>query len=144
MKKTDQIDKEIESLKKKLADIEDQTDYLENQSRRNNVRISGISEDVNESWSDTEEKVKSLINDNLDLDAKDMVIERAHRTGKRLPGKPRQVVAKFLNYKDRESMIHASKQLKGTGIYINEDLSTRVIQRRKAQQEKLIQAKTHV
>lgn len=131
----------IEGLETKVNDIEDKLDYLENQSRRNNIRISGLKEERNETWSDTEEKVKSLLNEKLELPTDEITIERAHRTGKSYAGKPRQIVAKFLNYKDREMAIQASKKLKGSGVYINEDFSSRVIKRRKDQQDKLVQAR---
>ena len=135
------FDKNFKTIKDDLSAIEDKVDYLENQSRRNNIRISGLAEEVNEDWSSTEEKVKSLISEKLELDTNAMVFERAHRTGKRRPNKPRQIVAKLLSYKDRDRIIQASKKLKGTGIYVNEDLSSRVIQRRKQQQDKLIEAR---
>ena len=43
--------------------IEDKQDYLENQSRRNNIKIFGISENDDEkTWEDTELVVKKVLN----------------------------------------------------------------------------------
>ena len=36
----------------------EKTVYLENQSRRNNLRFEGLLEDDNETWDETEAKVK--------------------------------------------------------------------------------------
>ena len=65
------------------------------------------------------------------------MIERAYRTGKPKNGKPKQIIAKLLNYRDQEKILKSSKKLKGTGIYIKEDFSARVLQRRSEQYEEL-------
>ena len=56
-------------------------EYLENQSRRNNIRIDGIPEEPDETWEDTESKAKVALESKLNLPFK-VEIERAHRTGK--------------------------------------------------------------
>ena len=85
--------KDIDELKPctaKLADIEtdiddiydavdhhmDKLEYL-----RNNIRVDGLLEEENESWDTTEEKVKQVLKDKLNLaDSPD--IERAHCVGR--------------------------------------------------------------
>ncbi|XP_065678978.1 acidic leucine-rich nuclear phosphoprotein 32 family member A-like [Hydra vulgaris] len=62
---------EILKVKSKLREIEDR-------SRRNNLRVDGLKESKNESWSDSEAKVLKLFEETLGL--KDIKIERAHRT----------------------------------------------------------------
>ena len=59
----------------------DKMEYLENQSRRNNIRIDGIPEEPNETWEDTESKAKVALESKLNLPFK-VEIERTHRTGK--------------------------------------------------------------
>ena len=54
--------------------------YLENQSRRNNVKIMGVNED--KTWDDTEEVVRKLIREKLNVE-EEIAIERAHHVGKR-------------------------------------------------------------
>ena len=58
-------------------------DYLENQSRRNNIKIFGVPEDPDEkTWNDTEFIVKTVIKNELGIqDADKIEIERAHRVG---------------------------------------------------------------
>lgn len=48
-------------LEERVEQLASQTDYLENQSRRNNLRIDGIGEDPYESWEQTESKVNRVI-----------------------------------------------------------------------------------
>lgn len=149
-KDTHEIQKQLAESKSDLADLHaiaethksqikqlfDQTDYLENQSRRNNLRIDGIKENPMETWSQTEAKVRDLIKTSLSLDPTKIEIERAHRTGRSQDTenqgqRPRTVVVKFMRFKDREDIRNSSKKLKGSGVFISEDFSTRVIQARK-------------
>ena len=46
-----------------FEDIANHTEYLENQSRRNNLKILGVPESSDEkSWDETEKKVRALVN----------------------------------------------------------------------------------
>ena len=72
----------------------EKTVYLENQSRRNNLRFEGLLEDDNETWDETEVKVKNFLVEKLDFESAPEN-ERVHRTGRarRQDGtsKPRRV-----------------------------------------------------
>ena len=108
-------------------DVISKIDYLENQSRRNNVIIDGLTQDNSyESWSDTEQKVREFMTNKLKIDSKSIEIERAHRIGpvKQDSENPRQIVVKLLRYKDKELiMSKARANLKETSFYVNEDFS---------------------
>ena len=39
---------------------------------------------------------------------------------------PRMIIARFLNFKDKEKVLQARNWLVGTNIYINEDFSDRI------------------
>ena len=41
-----------------------------------------------------------------------------------------KIVARFLNYRDREAVFKAKKMLHGTNMFINNDYSDRVIKKR--------------
>ena len=116
-------DQNIKEIKDKLIDIE-------NRSRRNNIRVEGVKEGDKEDWETSKRKLKKLLNDNLGLDAENITIERAHRTGKKINGKERVIVAKLLNYEDKEEILKNSYKLKDTGIYINEDYSEETLRKR--------------
>lgn len=102
-------------------------DYLENQSRRNNIIIEGLGPDKEyETWAETENKVCEMFTKNLKLNPKVTEIELAHRNGKfkQNGDKPRPVVVKLLRFKDRELILSKAKaELRKTSIYINEDFS---------------------
>ena len=117
-----QLKEELTGLKEKSPDtISSRIDYLEDQSRRNNLRFEGLPEDNPENWEQTAFKVQNLIKDKLGI-TENLQIERAHRVGKLGSQKPRSVVAKFLNFKDRNIILKNSAKLKGTNVFINEDL----------------------
>ena len=123
----------VESVSKSLIPLNENLDYMESQSRRNNVIIDGIKESEGEKWSDSEDKVKKLLSEKLELDPCKMEIERAHRIGKPSPSstRPRPIVVKFLRFKDRVEVLNKAKVLKGTNIYINEDYPEAVRLKRK-------------
>ncbi len=94
---------DIKTMCETMIKITDKADYLEGQSKKNNVVVDGIPETQNESWKETEDKVRSVITEKLHLDCSRMEIERAHRTGNPsgYSGKrPRPAVIKFLRHKD--------------------------------------------
>ena len=109
----------MELTERKIVDLEDR-------SRRNNLRINWISEKENETWYECEQEVQSLIKDKLGI-AENIVIERAHRVKKKgnsdNPGKPRTIVCRSLNYKDKTNILKNAKNLKGKNIFINKDFS---------------------
>ena len=61
-----EAEKELESLQSSLVDQGSKMEYLENQSRRNNIRVSRIPEEPGETWEKVEEKVKPAVKEKLD------------------------------------------------------------------------------
>lgn len=78
--KLEEAKDEIDQLNSGLTQQELKAEYLENQSRRNNIRIKGIAEGEKETWDEVESKVKDVIKAKLDLD---IDFERAHRVERR-------------------------------------------------------------
>ena len=58
-------------IKNKLVDLEDR-------SRRNNLRSNGIKEGKNEAWEKCKERVNCFLEEKLDMDTREIWIERAH------------------------------------------------------------------
>ena len=106
---------------------------LEDRSRRNNLRIDGISESRNETWEECEEEIRKVLNEKLGV--KNIQIERAHRAKRSKSnnnsGKPRTIVCKLLNYKEKEEIVINTKKLKGSNIFINADFCHETMQYRK-------------
>lgn len=91
-----------------LLVVSDKMEYLEGQSRHNNLVIDGIVESPGETWAEAEEKVKKVLTEKLQLQS-DTEMERAHCTGKPGGERPRLIVVKFLRYKDRTSILQRSR-----------------------------------
>lgn len=142
------IDKMLVTATSTLSECNKEIDYLENQSRRNNLRIDGIPEENDDSWAKTEELVREMLATKLAIptqEANEMRIERAHRIGtKREVGtnsRPRTIIVKMERFKDRDMVKRKAKECRIRGLYINEDVSQRVSEKRKELLPKLKQAK---
>ena len=68
------MDEELEDIHCGLHKHEGKLKYLENQSRRNNVRIDGIPEEDNETWLNTETQANEVLQEKLQLSF-ELVIE---------------------------------------------------------------------
>ena len=119
-----QVDPEY--VTNKLIDLEDR-------SRRNNLRIDGISESRNETWGECEEEIQEVFNEKLGI--KNVQIERAHCSKRDKSNnnnaKPRTIVCRLLNYKQKEEILKNTKKPKGSNIFINEDFCYETMQYRK-------------
>ena len=102
------LNKKITKLESDLKASEDKRERLEAQSKRENLRIYGLQEESNETWEDTENKVRKYITRDLEMNGGGLSIERAHR----IQGseKPRPVIVKFSFYKDKERVLKAYRQ----------------------------------
>ena len=64
-----------------------------------------------------------------------------HRIGKSVRGKPRPILARFLRYQDRETVLRAGFGLKDTEYMILQDFPQEIIERKRKQMPKLKEAK---
>lgn len=123
-------EEEIKNAEVTILSLQEKIIDLENRSRRNNLRIDGIKENANESWEDTEAKVKKVFTDTLGI-INNIKIERAHRTGPVKEERARTIVLRLLDFKDKSIIFKNAKNLAGTGIYINQDYAKETAQKRK-------------
>lgn len=147
--------KDLRKFSESLVSVESKSEYLEGQSRCNNLIIDGIPEAEGEKWADTERMVLDMFREKLDIVPTQIVIERAHRIGKshvpRSPSKeqgphtrsdrPRPIVVKLLRFKDKGTVLRKASKLRGTNIFINEDFPEAVRQRRKELLPKMMEAR---
>ena len=66
----DYVNDSLTYIRNKLTELEDR-------SRRNNIRIDGISEEPGETWEECERKVHRLLSKELDIN--DVIIEHSHK-----------------------------------------------------------------
>lgn len=123
--RNDSLQAENERLHEKMEDMKERVAKAEalavenNQySRRNNIRIFGLPENVEESC---KSKVVTFLKDKLDLEMGDQVLV-AHRTGIKKTGKVRHVIVQLSNRAAKEKVMGARKVLKGSGSSIGDDL----------------------
>ena len=126
-----------------LEDVSNQTEYLQNQSQWNNLKIIhvGVQESEEEkTWEDTEEAVKKIIHEKLEI-GKDIQIERAHRIGKPHPAnatvrhdgsevKPWHIVAKLTSWKQKETILRTARRKQPEGAMFYPDYVKRTLEKR--------------
>ena len=115
---------ENRSLVTRLEVLEKQADQAEQYSRRNCLRISGVSEEAQEN---TDDIVMNLAAD-MGSDIQLSHIDRSHRVGnpKNSRNKPRDIIVKFSTYRYRQAFFKQRTALKDTGhrgVFVNEDLT---------------------
>lgn len=129
----------IDILKLRIEELEKRQNYQEDYQRRNNLRFTGIQEHSGgETWEETAETISKLLEEKLQLPK--MKLERAHRTGP-TSSSPRTIVARFERFGDREAVLRNARKLKGTRIYVNEDLCPASQELKKSQFPLLKQAR---
>ena len=140
MRAKDPTEEDIKLIKQKHKQLEEKSSELEDRSRRNNLRFSGFTEKAEgaETWEESENLIPENIERNLEIESKDITIERAHRTGSKINDKKRAIIIKFINYKDKDAALnqYRQKQLWKDNIYVNGDYSERTADLRKQLFEK--------
>ena len=109
-------DEEIKHLKTGVLKLENENDALEQYTRRNSLRISGLP-DPEPNFEDPVQAVLTLFNKTLQLEQSESPIlltdiDRVHRVGPKSPGHARQMLVKFANYRARQRVFKAKKNLK--------------------------------
>ena len=70
-------DLRVKELKVQIEDLGNKLDDLQNRSIRNNLCFEGIPESPNETWQESESKIKHLISSHMPEVSDDFVVERA-------------------------------------------------------------------
>ena len=127
----------LKEAEENLIRVHNSMEYLENQSRRNNIRVSGIPDFSGEAWNDSENIVKEAIKSSLGLW---LEIEWAHRVHKR--NKLTAVGGKQVkDWKQRELVIREVRKVKPKGLDIAEDLTRSTVRKREEQIEAMKKAR---
>ena len=97
------------------------------------MKFTGIPEEKDESNEQLITKVRNIFSNDLGItDSKKILFQRCHRLGKKLDGQstPRDIIARFVYFPDREKVWEQRSKLKGTNIVMNEDFPDEILQRR--------------
>lgn len=113
---------------RRIQDLENKCDYLENYAKRENLVFRGIEGSNRESAEDCKFKVMTCVREmGINIFAQD--ISRAHRVkGK---GFPKPILVRFVNFEKKEEILRNKRRLKGSSIIIFEDFSGKVIAERR-------------
>ena len=121
-------DETIQQLQRQVDETQAQLEDLEQYSRRNCLLVHGIPESSQE---DTNAVIRELAKDKLEQDISPLDIDRSHRLGQRgkKDAKGRQlhrpIIIKFSRYSTRSQFYDARKRLKGSKMFIHENLTAK-------------------
>ena len=103
-------------------EISERVRTLEDRARVKNIRICGLTENEDENAEQTQNKVKKLLSEKLQIN--EVNVNAAFRVGQRTPGnEPRTIIAELPSVRDKVTCLKMSSRLKGTNVYVNEDVS---------------------
>ena len=102
------LSERVSQLEKDLKQSELKREKLEAQSRRENLRFYGIEQDRDETWQESEGKIKDYIAKDLEMNVSEITIERAHRM--KSGQKPYPIIAKFAFFKEKEAVLKAYRR----------------------------------
>ena len=127
----DAISQEFQSVKSETTNrikyLESATERLERNEKKNNVIIVGLQEQDFEGFAQRDKIIEDLSNR---LKVPKIDYDYAVRVGKKIPNQDRRLLVRFVRHRDKMSIMAAARQLEGTKIYINHDLT---LQQRKYQ-----------
>ena len=121
----EQHENKLKHLTRKEVDVKSVSERvrsLEDYSRRNNIVVDGLVEDKEENSEKLQVNISKLLSEKLNLIPE---IDVFHRLGKidESTAKHRPVIIKFNKQEDKHSCLRSASKLKGTNIYLNEDVS---------------------
>ena len=102
----DNLKKENQNILSRVSKLENRNDDLEQYSRRNSVRVSGIPENDGENT----DNIILTISDALGADLDNRDICRSHRVGDKSKG-PRNIIVKFVSYNAKQKLMSKRKDL---------------------------------
>lgn len=126
-KSVDDLETKLKASHTQYKDLEAKHDDLEQYTRRQNVRISGIAEQDGE---DTDDLIINFAKNALKVDLDPAAIDRSHRVGRKSPTKPtRDIIVRFVSYKTKTAFMKSRKAARlynnehSTRHFISEDLT---------------------
>lgn len=117
------LDEKVNTLEKKVTALQSVCEEQEQYSRRNCLRFQGIKEVPNECTDDT---IRRLASEKMDVELRPCDIDRSHRITPRsgtANGRPHSIIIKFASYNARQAVFSNRTKLKGTNVYVHEDLT---------------------
>ena len=136
---TKEHSKEVNTLNKKIADLEDRLKQevenniaLEQYTRRENLRFNNIEE---KEYEDCKAVVYNILEKELGIDTTKIRFHAVHRVGKKIHGRCRPIIARFVCREDKEKVWSVRGKLKlsmtHADAYITQDYARAIQEERK-------------
>lgn len=131
------IVEENKNLKIKVEKLEKEIEYLKRGERNNNIIVFGL-EEKETNTSELLQKLKDNLKYDLNVNIADYEVNKIFRLGNKNKetNKPRPILCSFINNWRKNEIMKNKKNLKQ--IYVTEDYSKEVLEKRKALQEELV------
>lgn len=130
---------ENRNLKIKLEKLEKEMEITKRGNKQKNIVIFGVKEDET-STKVLIQKVKEIFKNDLDIQFEDNEINKIHRIGKKSSEKARPILFSFVNEWKKNEVMKMKKKLKD--VYITEDYTKEVLEKRKLLQAQLIEERS--
>lgn len=128
---------ENKDLKFKMASLEKEIEYLKRERKQNNIIIFRKKEGE-KSTADLLKEVRATFKNDLDINIEEYEVNKIYRIGKeKNDDKPRPILLSFVNEWKKDEVMRNKKNLKE--VYITEDYTKEVMEKRKELQSKLIE-----
>jgi len=111
------LGKETRTIQTQLEKAKADITTLQSEARKKNLITSGLAEHDNEN---TQAVVKKFFEQSLEIKPR---FDEVFRLGKLNEKFPRPIKVTFIYNQEKKDVLHSSHKLKGSEIYINEDLS---------------------
>ena len=135
---------------KKIEELENKAQDLEDRSRRDNLVFFGIPECNGPATEDAEAELLKILKEHKFIDPAfnpetQAYFERVHRLGpcKKDETRPRPIIAKMSFYKDKEEILKGSSKFKNSPYTVAEDFSKATLAIRKQLVAKAKEAKSN-
>lgn len=129
---TDALIKRIADLEQKLKKEVENNTNLEQYTRRENLRFNNIKEEEDE---DCKLVVYDVLEKELGINTSDMRFHAAHRVGKKIQGRCRPIIVRFVCREDRDHVWSARGKIKESSVhadaYITEDYARAIQEERR-------------
>jgi len=122
---------ENELLKQGLTEQEKRIEKLEREIRKNKIVIHGVEEQKEESDMQIKEKIRVILTE-MDVSINtEEELTQIRRLGKEYEGRIRPIMIEVRSWNKKIEIFNATKKLRGTKIYFEEDFSKEIIKQRK-------------
>lgn len=129
--KINDINKGNEVTKEKIEKMEKKMNQYEREKKKRNIVIHGLEEKQNETWQEREIVVLDLLQKQINSSVQTTEIDSIRRVGIKKPGKCRPIVVSFTTLRRKLEILSLKRSLVGSKIYIQQDFSEQVLNKRK-------------